>query len=144
MAPIELRPRTAAGARLIASATSLAEQMAVTAAAHDASGTYPHANTALLRQADYFIAPIPEQFGGQGVDSVFDVLVASSRLARGDASTTLGLNMHLVVVMSMVHRWQVATHRGDQRRAAAFGVRWRALRTTEYSSRQPSVSQIST
>src|SRR5262249_44489335 len=69
----------------------------------------------------YFIAPIPEQLGGQGVDSVFDILVASSRLARGDPSVTLGLNMHLLVVISMVRRWQVAVHRGDDRHAAAFG-----------------------
>src|SRR5262249_20708861 len=42
-------------------------------------------------------------------------------LARGDASTTLGVNMHLMIVLNMVQRWRVACHRGDQRRAAAFG-----------------------
>jgi alkylation response protein AidB-like acyl-CoA dehydrogenase len=118
---IELRPKTIAGARLVACAESLADQMSVTATEHDTTGTYPHANAALLRQAGYFVAPIPEQFGGQGVDSVFDTLVASTRLARGDASTTLGLNMHLQVVMSMVRRWQIAAYRGDQRHQAVFG-----------------------
>jgi alkylation response protein AidB-like acyl-CoA dehydrogenase len=77
-------------------------------------------NVGLLKQAGYFTASIPEQFGGQGVESMFDILVASSRLARGDASTTIGLNMHLVVVSNMVHRWRVAWHGGQARRAEAF------------------------
>jgi alkylation response protein AidB-like acyl-CoA dehydrogenase len=118
---IELQPETLAGARLVACAESLAAQLAATAAEHDEQGSYPHANVALLKAAGYFVAPIPEELGGQGVDSVHDLLVASSRLARGDPSSTLGLNMHLVVVLSMVQRWRVAGHRGDQRRATAFG-----------------------
>jgi alkylation response protein AidB-like acyl-CoA dehydrogenase len=92
----------------------------MTAAEHDARGTYPLENVAVLKDAGYFIAPIPERFGGRGVESVYDLLVASSRLARGDASTTLGLNMHLLVVFNMAHRWRIARHRGDERRAAAF------------------------
>jgi alkylation response protein AidB-like acyl-CoA dehydrogenase len=117
---LELQPETRAGARLVACAESLAERLASTAAEHDTAGTYAFENMALLKQAGYFIAPIPEQFGGQGVDSVHDVLVASSRLARGDASTTLGLNMHLLVVMNVARRWRVAVHRGHERRASAF------------------------
>jgi alkylation response protein AidB-like acyl-CoA dehydrogenase len=120
-ASIDLQPRTRAGASLVASAEKLANQLAVTAAEHDTRGTYPHENVELLREVGYFIAPIPQQFGGQGVDSLYDILVASSRLARGDASTTLGLNMHLLVVMNMVQRWRIARTRGDDRRAAAFG-----------------------
>jgi alkylation response protein AidB-like acyl-CoA dehydrogenase len=121
MAPlIELQAKTPAGVRLVACAESLAAQLADTAAEHDTRGTYPLENVGLLKEAGYFIAPIPAQFGGQGVDSVYDVLVASSRLARGDASTTLGLNMHLLVVMNMVHRWRIACQRGDERRSAAF------------------------
>jgi alkylation response protein AidB-like acyl-CoA dehydrogenase len=118
---IELQPETPAGARLVACAESLASHLAATAAEHDERGSYPHANVAVLKAAGYFVAPIPEELGGQGVDSVHDLLVASSRLARGDPSTTLGLNMHLVVVLSLVQRWRVACHRADQRRAAAFG-----------------------
>jgi alkylation response protein AidB-like acyl-CoA dehydrogenase len=118
---IELQPETPAGARLVECAESLAAPLAATAGEHDERGSYPHANVALLKAAGYFTAPIPRELGGQGVDSVHDILVASSRLARGDASTTLGLNMHLVVVLNMVQRWRVARHRGDQRRVAAFG-----------------------
>jgi alkylation response protein AidB-like acyl-CoA dehydrogenase len=121
MASIELQPRTRAGARLVASAEALAEQLAKTAAQHDTSGAYPLENVALLRQAGYFVAPVPERFGGQGVESVFDTLVAASRLARGDASTTIGVNMHLLVVMNIERRWRLAIARGDSRHAEAFG-----------------------
>jgi alkylation response protein AidB-like acyl-CoA dehydrogenase len=118
---IELQAKTPAGVALVRCAESLAQRLAATAAEHDTSGTYPFENVAVLKEAGYFIAPIPHQFGGQGVDSLFDILVASSRLARGDASTTLGLNMHLLVVLSLVRRWQIASQRGDERRTAAFG-----------------------
>jgi alkylation response protein AidB-like acyl-CoA dehydrogenase len=117
---IELQPRTRAGARLVASSEAVAEQLAATAAEHDARGTYPLENVAILKQAGYFIAPIPEAFGGRGVDSLHDLLVASSRLARGDAATTLGLNMHLLVVLNIERRWRIARHRGNRRREAAF------------------------
>jgi alkylation response protein AidB-like acyl-CoA dehydrogenase len=103
---IELQPRTRAGARLVASSEALAEQLAATAAEHDARGTYLFENVAILKHAGSVIAPIPEPFGGRDVDSLYDVLVASSRLARGDAATTLGLNMHLLVVLNIVRRWR--------------------------------------
>jgi len=117
---IELQPETRAGARLVASAEALADQLAGTVAEHDEQGKYALENVAVLKDAGYFVAPIPEQFGGLGVDSLYDLLVASSRLARGDASTAIGLNMHLQVVSSVVRRWRSASARGDQRHEAAF------------------------
>jgi L-evernosamine nitrososynthase len=122
MAPlIELQTKTPAGAALVRCAESLAQRLAATAAEHDTSGTYPLENVTVLKDAGYFVAPIPRQFGSQGVDSLFDILVASTRLARGDASTTLGLNMHLLVVLNMVRRWRITSERGDERRTRAFG-----------------------
>jgi alkylation response protein AidB-like acyl-CoA dehydrogenase len=117
---IQLEPETRPGARLVAQVERLATQLAEKAQEHDAEGRYPMENVGLLKQAGCFTASIPEQFGGLGVESMFDILVASSRLARGDASTTIGLNMHLVVVTNMVHRWRIAWHRGQERRAEAF------------------------
>src|ERR1700737_2256997 len=111
-AQIELQPKTAAGARLVATAESLAAPLACRAAEHDRNGHYPFENIAALKEAGYFVAPIPEDHGGQGVESVHDILVASTRLARGDPSTTLGLNMHLMVVINMARRRRVAPPRG--------------------------------
>jgi alkylation response protein AidB-like acyl-CoA dehydrogenase len=48
------------------------------------------------------------------------VLVASSRLARGDAALTLGVNMHLAYVTNVVRRWQLALAAGDERRTSAL------------------------
>jgi alkylation response protein AidB-like acyl-CoA dehydrogenase len=117
---IALQPETVAGAHLVAVAESLSRRLAQTAAEHDARGRYPLENIDLLKEVRYFMAPIPRQFGGLGVDSIHDILVASSRLARGDPSTTLGLNMHLLVVLNMVNRWRTACYRGQERRAEAF------------------------
>ena len=119
--PLELTARTDAGARLVALAERLASEIALSAADHDRDGSFPFDSLASVKQSGYLAAPIPEQLGGLGVASVHDLLVASSRLARGDAALTLGVNMHLVFVLNVVRRWQIATAAGDERRARAFG-----------------------
>jgi alkylation response protein AidB-like acyl-CoA dehydrogenase len=118
---MELRARTPEGAALIASAERLADELAVGAAARDREGRYPFEGIAALRRAGYFGAPVPEELGGLGVGSVHDAVVASSRLARGDASLAIGVNMHLVVVLSLARRWRMARAIGNDRRARAFG-----------------------
>ena len=119
--PIELQAHTRSGARLVASAEQLAGELAARAAEHDREGTYPYEAIEALRAVGYFAAPIPEVFGGLGVDSAHDLVVASSRLARGDASVAIGVNMHLVAVLNMERRRQVAVAAGAERRARAFG-----------------------
>ena len=120
--PFELTARTDPGARLVALAETLADEIGPRAAAHDRDGSFPFESFAAVKQSGYFTAPIPEQLGGLGVTSVHDVLVAQSRLARGDASLTLGVNMHLVFVLNVVRRWQIAVGGGDERRDRAFGA----------------------
>jgi alkylation response protein AidB-like acyl-CoA dehydrogenase len=118
--PIELTAQTDAGARLMAIAEQLSEQFAARAAEHDRDGTYPFEAIAALKTAGYFAAPVPVELGGLGVSSAHDLVVASSRLARGDASVAIGVNMHLVAVLNMERRRQVAVAAGAQRRARAF------------------------
>jgi alkylation response protein AidB-like acyl-CoA dehydrogenase len=117
----ELAATTEAGARLVRIAEGLAEDFASRAAVHDRDASFPHAGIAALKRAGYFTAPIPVERGGLGVTSAHDLVVASSRLARGDASIAIGVNMHLVVLLNIVRRWQSAVAAGDDRRAAAFG-----------------------
>ena len=117
---MELTAKTAAGRALVATAERLAEDFAVRAAAHDRDGSYPFESIDSLRHAGYFAAPVPEELGGLGVSSVHDVIVASGRLARGDASVAIGVNMHLVVVLSLVRRWRMARAAGNARRERAF------------------------
>jgi alkylation response protein AidB-like acyl-CoA dehydrogenase len=118
--PIELAARTDAGTRLVAVAEELSNDLAARAAEHDRDGTYPFEAIDALRAAGYFAAPVPVQLGGLGVSSAHDLVVASSRLARGDASVAIGVNMHLVAVLNMERRRQVAVAAGQERRARGF------------------------
>src|SRR6266487_4728612 len=118
--PIELTAHTDPGARLVASAEALSAEMAARAAEHDRDGTYPFEAIEALKAAGWFAAPVPIDLGGLGVSSAHDLVVASSRLARGDASVAIGVNMHLVAVLNMERRRQVAIAAGADRRARAF------------------------
>jgi alkylation response protein AidB-like acyl-CoA dehydrogenase len=120
--PIELTAHTDAGARLVAIAEELAEALAARAAEHDREGSYPFEAIDALKAAGYFAAPVPVELGGLGVSSAHDLVVASSRLARGDASVAIGVNMHLVAVLNMERRRQVAVAAGAERRARAFAA----------------------
>jgi alkylation response protein AidB-like acyl-CoA dehydrogenase len=123
----ELTANTETGTRLVLLAESLAEELATRAALHDREASFPHASIDALKRAGYFTAPIPVEHGGLGVTSVHDVVVASSRLARGDASVAIGVNMHLVILMNIVRRWQIAVAAADQRRAAIFAATLQAI-----------------
>ncbi len=120
--PIELTARTTAGAHLVAIAAELSQELAARAAEHDRGSSYPFEAIDALKAAGYFAAPVPSELGGLGVSSAHDLVVASSRLARGDASVAIGVNMHLVAVLNMERRRQVAVAAGEERRARAFAA----------------------
>ena len=124
---IELHARSPEGAALVATAERLADDLAAGAAARDRDRRYPFEGIAALQRAGYFGAPVPEPLGGVGVSSVHDAVIASSRLARGDASLAIGVNMHLVVVLNLARRWRMARHEGNARRQRAFGDSLRAI-----------------
>jgi alkylation response protein AidB-like acyl-CoA dehydrogenase len=126
--PIELTAHTEAGARLVTLAEELAGRFAARAADHDREGTYPFEAIDALKRAGYFAAPVPVELGGLGVSSAHDLVVASSRLARGDASVAIGVNMHLVAVLNMERRRQVAVAAGAERRAGAFAASLERIR----------------
>lgn len=120
--PLELTARTEPGTRLVALAEHLAEEIAPNAARHDREATFPFESFDALKREGYFLAPVPEELGGHGVTSLHDLAVAQSRLARGDASLAIGVNMHLVVVLTIAQRWELAHAAGDERRMQAFGA----------------------
>jgi alkylation response protein AidB-like acyl-CoA dehydrogenase len=124
---MELRARTPAGANLVALAERLAADFASRAAGHDRDGTYPHESIRSLRDAGYLVAPVPAELGGLGVSSVHDLVVASGRLARGDASVAIGVNMHLIAVMALARRMAMAVAAGRSGRAEAFAESLRAI-----------------
>jgi L-evernosamine nitrososynthase len=118
--PIELTARTEPGARLVAIAEEISNGLAARAAEHDRDASYPFEAIDALKAAGYFRAPVPVELGGLGVSSSHDLVVASSRLARGDASVAIGVNMHLVAVLNMERRRRVAAAAGHERRERGF------------------------
>src|SRR5262249_12618159 len=119
---LELTAQTGPGERLVALAEGLAQQIGGRAARHDREASFPFESFAEIKRSGYLTAPIPEELGGLGVSSLHAVLVASSRLARGDAALTLGVNMHLVFVANVVRLWRVSTASGEERRAAPLAA----------------------
>jgi L-evernosamine nitrososynthase len=117
----DLTARTEAGRRLVTIAESLADEIRPAAAHHDREASFPFESLATVKASGFLAAPVPEQLGGLGVASVHDLVVASSRLARGDAALTIGVNMHLVYVVSLLRRWREAEAAGNERRLDAFG-----------------------
>ena len=118
----ELTANSEAGARLVRLAEALADDLATRAGVHDRDASFPHESIDALKGCGYFTAPIPVEHGGLGVESVHDLVVASSRLARGDASVAIGVNMHLVLLLNIVRRRQIAVAAGEERRARRFGA----------------------
>ncbi len=119
---MELHARTAAGRSLVALAERHASEFATRAARHDRDGSYPFESVEALRVSGFLAGPVPAELGGLGVSSVHDVLVASGRLARGDASVAIGVNMHLVGVLKLARRWHMARAAGNERRERAFAA----------------------
>jgi L-evernosamine nitrososynthase len=117
---LELTATTEAGKRLVAIAERLADEIAPHAGPADRESRFPFESFEAVKASGFFTAPIPAELGGLGVTSVHDVVVASSRLARGDAALTLGVNMHFAYVLNVVRRLQMAVAAGDARRAAAY------------------------
>lgn len=117
----QLQARTEPGRKLIALAEEHAADFATRAAEHDREASFPYENLEALKRSRFLYAPVPEEHGGLGVESVHDVLVASSRIAQGDASVTLGVNMHLVTLLGIVRMRRIALNREDGKRAAALG-----------------------
>jgi alkylation response protein AidB-like acyl-CoA dehydrogenase len=113
-APIgELRAVTDAGARMVERAELFAAEFTDGALAHDRDGTFAAEHLARLRAEGFTAAPVPAELGGGDVASAHDVLVAMSRLARGDAATAIGVNMHFAVLLNIVRRWRIAVEAGS-------------------------------
>src|SRR5215831_8028021 len=119
--PLELTAKTETGARLVALAETLASEVGARAADHDRDASFLFDSFGAVKISGFLTAPVPEELGGLGVASIHDLLVASARLARGDAALTIGVNMHLVFVVGVLRRWQIARAADDKRRAQAFG-----------------------
>jgi len=104
-------------------AAELAAQFAPRAAEHDRDASFPFENFAALKQAGLLRLPVPERFGGDGVDLVTACRVVE-QIARGDASTALVLAMHLIhhTLVARRGRWPADVYERVCREALTDGA----------------------
>jgi alkylation response protein AidB-like acyl-CoA dehydrogenase len=93
--------------RLVELAGRLADDFATRAEEHDRDNTFPFENFDALKEAGYTNLPIPEELGGLG-GTLLDLCLCQERLAQGDASTALAVNMHLFALGSMAEQMALA------------------------------------
>ncbi len=97
----ELQPGTNAGRRFTETAEGLIATLRSRSAASDQQSIVCAENFEDLQRTGIAAAFVPEALGGFGLESVHDWLTGISRLARGDGSTAIAINMHLGVSRGM-------------------------------------------
>lgn len=109
----ELLPTTSAGERFVRLAEQHAADFSGRAEKHDREASFPFENFKELQKSGFMAAPAPVECGGLGVDSLYDLMVGMSRLARGDASTAIAANMHTAGTAVVVRLMKRAGASGD-------------------------------
>ena len=112
----ELKALTEPGKRMVDLAEEHSANFAATAAEHDREGTFPIENVTAMKKSGFSAAGVPVEFGGMGVTSVHDCIVALNRLGRGEASTPLAFTMHLSRTLSTARALRLAIASGNQAR----------------------------
>ena len=67
------------------------------AARYDAENTFPEEDYDQLREAGYYAAFVPEEFGGSGL-TLSEIAAEQTRLGKAAPGTALGINMHQIIV----------------------------------------------
>ena len=111
--------RTRPGGDLVALADWLADEFTTSTPAPE--------RLRVARDHGFLAAPIPIELGGLGVDSEHDLVVATGRLARGDAAVAGAIGTHVTVVHAIERRRQVARSAGDARRERELAARLEAI-----------------
>jgi alkylation response protein AidB-like acyl-CoA dehydrogenase len=103
-------------------AARLADRFAETAGEHDRENTFPSENWPAMAEEGYLALMVPAELGGLDA-SPGEFFLAQERLAQGDASTALAVDMHHTTCAGFRAQWRAT---GDARaerflRAAATG-----------------------
>jgi hypothetical protein len=108
-----LRPRTDAGRKAVELAEQHASEVRARAAEHDRDGTFPYEAIDAMKASGFLTAGVPQEFGGGGVSSIYDLMVATNRLGRADGSLAIAVNMHFSVVLIVCRLLRGARERGE-------------------------------
>ena len=98
---------------LVDLAGTLGDRFAERAGEHDRESTFPFENYEEMREAGYLGLTVPEELGGRGA-SLHELILAQERLAMGDGSTALAVNMHVSPIGQLASLWRSS---GDERLA---------------------------
>ncbi|MBA2383779.1 MAG: acyl-CoA/acyl-ACP dehydrogenase [Actinobacteria bacterium] len=123
------RPLTPRQRELVELAGRLADTFAKRAAEHDRENTFPVENYDDLREAGYLRLTVPEELGGGGA-TLPELVLAQERLAMGDGSTALAVNMHVSPIGQWASVWRdTRDERLEEllREVAAGKVIWASL-----------------
>jgi alkylation response protein AidB-like acyl-CoA dehydrogenase len=118
----ELQAATEPGRKFVELAEVHAADFAMRADQHDRDGTFPSENVEAMRDSGFLAGPVPLPLGGMGVESLHDVMVGMSRLARGCASTAIAANMHIAFVTTASRIWRHRDKDQTGTAAAAEGL----------------------
>lgn len=101
----------------------LATAFAQRADTHDRDGSFPYENVEALRAAGLHLLPVPVAYGGAGA-SLLDVVRVIEAIGSGDASTALGLAMHMHVIGSLTEQnfWRDGSFEALCREVVARGA----------------------
>ena len=113
------QPRTQAGSRFLRAADQALPLLTQRADEADRSASVCRENFDDLRELGITSAFVPEELGGFGVTSIHDWILGLARLAQGDGSPAIAVNMHLSVCASMARAFQRAKANGWDTAAAA-------------------------
>ncbi len=105
------RPLTGREREIVELAGRLADSFAARAAEHDRESTFPFENYDEMREAGYLGLTVPEELGGMGA-SLWELILAQERLAMGDGSTALAVNMHVSPIGQLGALWQTTRDEG--------------------------------
>jgi len=99
-----IRNEREAGIALLAD--QLAIKFAERASKHDRDGSFPFDNFADLRDSGYLKLTVAKKYGGEEL-SLYEMLLAQERIARGDGSTALSVGWHMALILSLryTNRW---------------------------------------
>ncbi|GAB6988539.1 acyl-CoA dehydrogenase family protein [Paenibacillus pini] len=85
---------------IAARSDTLAALFAGRASLHDREGSFPFENFKDLKESGYLKLTVPLEYGGEEA-SLYEMVLAQERLAKGDGSTTLAVGWHVSQIMQL-------------------------------------------
>lgn len=116
----EMTPITEPGARFVSAAEGLIDAFRSRAHEADKESEICTDNFADMQTAGIASAFVPQSLGGFGLTSAHDWIAGISRLARGDGSSAIAINMHLAVSRALSLVYSAAEERGSQETTRAM------------------------